>query len=413
MVTLDVDFVRSQFPAFAHPETGRWAHLENAGGSYAAGQVIDLLHDFFVATKVQPYWDFGPSAAAGRAMDRARARLAATFNAEPNEIHFGPSTTANTYVLAHALRAGMADGHEVIVTNQDHEANIGAWRRLAATGITVREWHGRSGRPASSIPRDLDALVTDRTRVLAVTHASNLAATINPVADLAARVHAVGGLVVVDGVSHAPHHAVDVQALDCDVYLYSTYKTFGPHQGMMYVRRSVLETVANQNHDFNGSTLEYRLVPAGPQHAEIAACAGIIDYYDAVHAHHFDQAPTDDVDLMRSVFELFSAHEAELMAPMVEVLTDRDGVHLLGSPSADAEVRHPTLAFWSERRSSTDIYAALTEAMVSCGHGSFYAPRLTRAVGLDPDDGVVRLSMVHYTSADEVARALEVLDRVL
>lgn len=412
MVTLDVDFVRSQFPAFAHPETGRWAHLENAGGSYAAGQVIDTLHHFFVATKVQPYWDFGPSAEAGEAMDRARTRLAATFNASPGEIHFGPSTTMNTYVLAHALRAGMGEGHEVIVTSQDHEANIGAWRRLSATGIKVREW---AVDPTTGLldPADLDELINDRTRVLAVTHASNLAATINPVAELAERVHAAGGLIVVDGVSHAPHDAIDVQALDCDVYLYSSYKTFGPHQGMMYVRRSLLETVENQNHDFNGSTLEYRLVPAGPQHAEIAASAGILDYYDAVHAHHFDHGPDDDVDLMRSVFGLFRAHEAEMMAPMVRLLTSRDGVHLMGALSADPDVRHPTLAFWSERRSSAEISAALTEAMVSCGHGSFYAPRLVRAVGLDPDDGVVRLSMVHYNTADEVARALEVLDAVL
>ena len=140
MTTLDVDFVRGQFPAFAHPDAAAWAHLENAGGSYVPAQVIDRLHHFFTATKVQPYWDFGPSRAAGEAMDEAKRRIPATFNAAAGEVHFGPSTTQNTYVLSHAFRAGMAEGDEVIVTNQDHEANIGAWRRLAGTGITVREF---------------------------------------------------------------------------------------------------------------------------------------------------------------------------------------------------------------------------------------------------------------------------------
>ncbi len=332
MTTLDVDFVRSQFPAFSHPEAAGWAHLENAGGSYVPGQVIDRLQHFFTATKVQPYWDFTPSRAAGEAMDEAKRRLPATFNAPADQVHFGPSTTQNTYVLSHALRAGMADDAEIVVTNQDHEANIGAWRRLADTGLTVHEWRVDPVTGLLAL-EDLDDLLNDRTALVAVTHASNLAATVNPISDIAERAHAVGALVAVDGVSYAPHAAVDVQALGCDLYCYSAYKTYGPHLGMMWVSGSILETVANQGHYFNEADHTTRLVPAGPDHAEIGAAAGIMAYYDDVWAHHFDSDPGDDVELVRGVYELFARHEEQLMGPLVERIVDADGAHLVGTPS--------------------------------------------------------------------------------
>ncbi len=412
MPQLDVDFVRAQFPAFSHPTCKAWAHLENAGGSYVPRQVIERLEHFFTATKVQPYWDFGPSRAAGEAMDEAKWRLPATFNADPDEISFGPSTTQNTYVLAHALRAGLEPGDEVVVTNQDHEANVGAWVRLGQTGIHVREWRVD---PATGLLDldDLDPLLNDRTRIVAVTHASNVAATINPIPEIADRVHAVGGLLVVDGVSYAPHGAVDVRTLGCDVYLYSTYKTYGPHLGLMYVARRHLETIANQGHWFNEAKLDTRLVPAGPDHAEIAASAGIMAYYDAVHQHHYDRPPADDEALVREVYDLFGAHEETLMTPLLSFLGSHPDVVVVGSGSPSRAVRAPTIAFHSPKLASSAIYRTLVDNMVSCGHGHFYAPRLVSALGLEPDEGVVRISMVHYNTTDEVQRAIDVLDATL
>ncbi len=412
-MTLDLDFVRRRFPAFADPETARWAHLENAGGSYAAGPVVDLLTSLFTTAKVQPGWDFGPSVRATEAMARARTAMAATLNAGADEIHFGPSTSQNTYVLAHAMRPMWVEGDEIVVTEQDHEANSGVWRRLAETGIVVREW--TVDRVTGLLdPDDLDGLVNERTRLVAMTHASNVAASINPVRAVADRVHAVGGLVLVDGVSYAPHGGVDVEALDCDVYLYSTYKTFGPHLGMLYVRRALLPQLAHQGHYFNESRLETRVTPAGPDHALIGASAGIADYYDLLHAHHFgDDTDADAVARIRAVSGLFAEQEAALMAPLLALLEARDGVRVVGSTAADPAVRTPTVAFSSAKHSSAAIYDALIAAEVSCGHGHFYAPRLVTALGLDPDDGVVRLSMVHYNTEEEVARALTVLDPLL
>ena len=191
MVSLDLEFVRSHFPAFTHPDSSQWAHLENAGGSYVPNQVISILQDFYTSSKVQPYWKFGPSAKAGQAMDRAVEVIPATFNASPNEVHFGPSTSQNTYVLANALRPDWDSGDNIIVTNQDHEANIGAWRRLEETGIEIREWRVNPETGLLDIDQ-LAQLICSKTRLVAVTHASNLAATINPLCSIAELVHGVG-----------------------------------------------------------------------------------------------------------------------------------------------------------------------------------------------------------------------------
>jgi len=239
-------------------------------------------------------------------------------------------------------------------------------------------------------------------------------ATINPVRQIADLVHAVGGLVVVDGVSYAPHSLVDVKALDCDVYLYSTYKTFGPHIGLMYTRRSLLESIHHEGHYFNEPNVSTRLTPAGPDHAEIGASGGIVDYYDAVYSHHFGSgSDLSMIERLGKVFALFADHEQQLMKPVVDFLVGRDDITLVGSQSADHGVRAPTFGFYSSKVSSAEIYAALIDAEVACGHGNFYAHRLVSALGLDPQDGVVRLSMVHYNTLDEIDRALQTLNLFL
>ena len=311
MVSLDLEYVRSHFPAFAHPDSRQWAHLENAGGSYVPNQVISILQDFYTSSKVQPYWNFGPSAKAGEAMDKAVEVIPATFNASPDEVHFGPSTSQNTYVLANALRPDWDLGDNIVVTNQDHEANIGAWRRLEETGIEVREWRVNPETGLLDIG-DLTQLICSKTRLVAVTHASNLAATINPLSSIADLIHGVGGLLVADGVSFAPHAAIDVQELNCDIYLYSTYKTYGPHLGLMFTSENISQKVTNQGHFFNADKPTYRLTPAGPDHASVAACAGMVDYYEDIYHHHFQSDSENLRRRLEKVFQLFGEHEEQL-----------------------------------------------------------------------------------------------------
>ena len=405
---LDINFVRAQFPAFTEPELEGWAFFENAGGSYACQQSIDRLTHYYRRLKVQPYAPYPASKTAGDWMDGAHVRLAGLMNVDESELHIGPSTSQNTFVLAEAFRAGWNDGDEIIVTNQDHEANTGAWRRLGDRGITVREWQVDSETGLLD-PSDLDDLLTETTRLVAFPHCSNIVGHVNPVAEIMAKVHGAGAVGVVDGVSAAPHGLPDVDALGADVYLFSAYKTYGVHQGVFTVRSSTMQLLANQSHYFNDDEIHKRLVPAGPDHAQVAALQGVADYIDLLHEHHFDDgAPA--ADRGRRVHDLMRAHETKLLGPLVDLLQSRNDVRLLG-PS-DASVRVPTVAV-ATQNNPVEIATKLSEHKIMAGAGNFYAVRLLEAMGVPANTGVLRLSFVHYTSEAEIAQLTTALDACL
>ena len=330
-MTLDLDFVRAQFPMFSAPGVRDQAFFENAGGSYTCAPVIDRLTRFYRERKVQPYAPYEVSRIAGEEMDEARRRLAAMLNVDTDELSFGPSTTQNTYVLAQAFGRSLAPGDAIIVTNQDHEANSGPWRRLAERGVEVREWRMQPDTGHLAL-EGLEALLDDRVKLVCFPHCSNIVGEINPAAEITALAHAAGAAVCIDGVSYAPHGFPDVGALGADIYLFSAYKTYGPHQGVMVIRRALGEALPNQAHFFNAGALYKRFTPAGPDHAQVAACAGMADYVDILCDHHRSPATTPSE---RAAFahDLMRAHETALLQPLLDYLSDRNAVRLLGPPA--------------------------------------------------------------------------------
>ena len=208
--------------------------------------------------------------------------------------------------LAQALRSLFQPGDEIIVTNQDHEANGGAWRRLEEFGLTIREW---------TIDRDsgeldlavLDGLLNERTRLVCFPHVSNIVGTVNPVAEIAAKVHAAGAMVCVDGVAYAAHHLIDVKAWDVDFYLFSLYKLYGPHIALLYGKRERIAAAKNQNHFFHEGHPPATLNPGGNNYEAVASLTGIIDYFEALYRHHFDQPENSQHGRLARVFELFGA----------------------------------------------------------------------------------------------------------
>jgi cysteine desulfurase family protein (TIGR01976 family) len=408
-MALDLDFVRSQFPAFSEPSLAGFAHFENAGGSYAAGQTIAWLERYYRETKVQPYYAFAPSARAGEQMDAARVRMAAWLNVGQDEVHFGPSTSQNTFVLAQALRRYLKPGDEVVVTNQDHEANVGAYRRLADDGVIVREW--QVNQATAELDRaGLVALLGPRTKLVAFTHCSNVVGSINAVREFAELAHRAGAWAFVDGVAFAPHGPPDLQELGVDAYCFSLYKVYGPHLGAMFLRRDVNAALPNQGHFFNDAKPGARFTPAGPDHAQVAAVNGVMDYLDALAGRHGSQRDPP-VARAAKVRTLIRAHETALLQPLLDFLAAHPRVKLIGRTRA-AE-RAPTVAFTVEGRPSTDVAARLADANLGVGVGNFYAYRLLQALGIDTEDGAVRASFVHYTSKDEVERLMNELDRCL
>ena len=411
---LDLEFVRRQFPAFAESSLEPHAFFENAGGSYACGPVIERLGEYYRRLKVQPYYAFRASTEAGEWMDSARVRLAEYLGVTAQEVHFGPSTSQNTYVLAQAFRTLLKSGDEIIVTNQDHEANSGCWRRLATHGMTVREWQVDPHTGALD-EAQLERLLTERTRLLTFPHASNIVAHINPVASIAARARSAGVITVVDGVAWAPHGLPDVAALGADVYLFSLYKTYGPHQGLMIVRSDLLRRLGNEGHYFNEAESPKRLVPAGPDHAQVAAARGIAEYFDSLDAHHagvtvFAQ-PADNSARAERVRQLLRGAEVPLLTTLLEYLSTRSDIRLLGP--AVAQQRAATVSFVTDALDPGKVVEALAERGFMAGHGNFYAVRLLEGMNVDPARGAVRLSMLHYNSARDVAGVIEALEQIL
>jgi len=407
MTTLDIDFVRAQFPAFGEPSLQGQAFFENAGGSYTCAPVIDRLTRYYHQRKVQPYSAYEASRLAGAEMDEARTRLAAMLGVETDELSFGPSTTQNTYVLAQAFRQHLRPGDAIVVTNQDHEANSGPWRRLAADGIEIREWQMDPETGHLDLA-GLEALLDDTVRLVAFPHCSNVVGEVNDVAAICAMARAAGAWTCVDGVSYAPHGFADVAALGADIYLFSAYKTYGPHQGLMVIRRDLGMALPNQGHFFNEASLYKRFTPAGPDHAQIAASAGMADYIEALSAHH--GGPASGAAAARFAHDLMRGAELALLAPLLDYLSSKNSVRLIGG--AAAQNRAPTVAM-ALQAPGEDVAERLAPLGIMAGGGDFYAVRALRGLGVDPDHGVLRVSFTHYTHADEVDRLITALDQVL
>ena len=401
---LDPDRIRAEFPAFSEPSLQGQAFFENAGGSYTSGAVLKRLDHFYRRTKVQPYGFYPASQEAGAAMDFAFERIAQALNVTPDWMHFGPSSSANTYVLGNAFAGWLKPGDAIIVTNQDHEANSGAWRKLAKIGVDVREWSvdKETGRLHLA---DLDALLDTKVRLVAAPHCSNIAGEINPVADIAARAHAVGAVTAIDGVSYAPHGLPDLAALGADIYFFSAYKVYGPHQGIMAVRPSLAMELPNQGHFFNNDKPRYRLTPAGPDHAQIAASAGIADYLETVAEIAGDAA--SGADPFRRAHSAMRAQETALLTPLLDYLRAKNSVRIIGPD--DPALRAPTVAIALDEP-AVAVAARLAEHGINAGGGHFYAYRLLEAVGIAPAHGVLRLSFVHYTTPQEIDRLIAALD---
>ena len=409
MTPLDAAFVRSQFPAFSEPSLSGWGFFENAGGSYTCRQVISCLHDYYTQTKVQPYYNYPASQKAGAAMDESYRRLAAYLNVAEDEVQFGPSTTQNLSVLAQAFRELWLEGDEIIVSNQDHEANAGFWRRLEKTGIVIREW---CIDPETGLlnPNDLDALLSEKTRLLAFPHCSNIIGHVNPVTEIVSKVKNDSICIVVDGVAYAPHGLPDIGSLGVDIYLFSLYKTWGPHLGLMTIKKDVMDMLPNQGHFFNEDITRKKMLPAGPDHAQIAAASGVARYLDTVYEHHFPME-IDQAEKGRHLKTLFQDHERRLLAPLLEWLRERDDIYIIGPD--DPELRVPTVSILPKKKSIDEIFTVLTAKKLMAGQGHFYGARPLMGVNLPIEPGVLRLSFLHYTTEEEIDQLIDGLSAAL
>ena len=408
MKDFDLNFVRSQFYAFdGDNPLSQKAFFENAGGSFPCKFVVDKLTKFYETTKVQPYGYFNGSIEAGEEMDKSIEKLAQLLRIPTKNLHVGPSTSQNTYVLANALRLSKIRRKAIIVSNQDHESNTGVWRNLANQGFEIREW---GVRPDGILYLDdLKQLVDSSVCMIAFPHVSNIIGQVNPVKEICTLAKEAGAFTCVDGVSYAPHGIPQINDFNPDIYLFSSYKTFGPHLGVMYVSDNLASELESQCHYFNTEFPNKRFTPAGPDHAQVSALGGMYDYFEAFSNHHLDKKLLLDSSI-NGVNNLISSQEKKILKPLLDFLKTKKEVRLLGS--YEVEDRVPTVAIVI-KNSNIALAKELNELDISIGVGDFYAVRLLEALDVDTHEGVVRLSFVHYTSGSDVEKLISGLDRHL
>lgn len=406
--TLDLDAVRREFPALA----GDTVFLDNAGGSQVLRRVADRIHDYLLTHSVQLGASYARSAAAGEKVLAARRAVAELINAaHDEEVVMGGATTALMFLLAQAVLPDLVPGDEIIVTNSDHEANIGAWMRLERAGAVIRVWAINRDSLMLEL-EDLDALLGPRTKWVAMTQASNILGSVNPVEDVARRVHAVGGRLCVDAVAYAPHRLVDVQACGADVVVFSFYKVFGPHYAVMWVRHALLRALPSLNHGFIGpEVMPYKLQPGNVNYELSYGCIGIRDYL--VDTGTALGATGSTRTRMQAAFDAFAQHEDRLAERLLGALRGRPGLRIIGHDRVAAQPRMPTVSFVVAGRTPETIVRHVDCHGIGIRHGDFYSRRLIETLGLADRGGVVRVSIAHYNTAEEIDRLIAHLDEVI
>ncbi|MEL6333823.1 MAG: cysteine desulfurase-like protein [Cyanobacteria bacterium J06626_26] len=406
--TLESAYVRQHFPALA----GDWTFFDNAGGSQILQPVIDRITDFLYHSNVQLGASYAVSQTATTRVAEGTEAMATLINAaDSNEVILGSSTSALFRMLAQCFGQTLQPGDEIIVTNCDHEANISPWAELQHQGMAIKIWRVNPETFELNIT-DLEALLTPRTRLVAVTHTSNVLGTILPIRQIADRVHAHGALICVDGVAYAPHRQVDVQALAVDFYAFSLYKVYGPHLALLYGKREHLLALPGYNHYVIGdTTIPYKFQPGGSSYELSYSLVAITEYFRNLAQHHWgQQTETNGQRQLSQAFALIRAHEEMLSDRLLTFLNAKPNVRVIGRTDANSDCRVPTISFVVEGMNSATVSSSVDPHQIGIRHGHFYALRLIEDLGLLPQGGVVRVSMVHYNTLEECDRLIRVLD---
>jgi cysteine desulfurase family protein (TIGR01976 family) len=388
---LDLFEVRSKFPTLGNPH--HWILFDNAGGSQILGSAAERVAEFYATSNVQLGGSYALSALAGERVAGGVRAVARWLGCDAAEVVLGTSTTQLLGNLAQAMAAEIAPGDEIVVTDVDHESNIGCWRRLAALrGAVIKEWRVADDTLALRT-EDLAALLSDKTRLVCFTHASNLVGTVHDVAAITRLVHERGARVVVDGVAYAPHRRLDVRGWDVDYYVFSVYKTYGPHLACLYGKRAHLDALAGINHFFIDET-PYKLQPGHVPYELAAALPAVVEYLESLD---FDDVAT---------------HERGLSACILSFLAGMPNVRVLGESQASSS-RVPTISFTVDGVHAGEIVRATDMRKIGIKSGDFYARRLVDRLGLSARGGVVRASLVHYNTINEAQDFCGLLEPIL
>jgi len=400
----DRSAIRSWFPALQSD----FAFLENAGGSQIPLVVADAIRDYMLSDYVQLGAGYPQSQRATAVVDDAHEFVETFMNATGfGKVILGNSTTALIQILANAYSEVWNPGDEVIIAETNHEANAGPWSKLERLGVVVKTWKVEPEKFECSL-LSLAELITDRTRIVAFPHVSNLLGEVVDVKAITALVHSKGAKVIVDGVAYAPHRAIDVADWGVDWYVYSTYKVYGPHMAALYGSAAAFGELSGPNHFFiPRESVPYKFELGSISHE---GCAGIL----ALRSYLRFLAGTemDDRQTVVDAFEVMEELEMPLQVGLVRYLRSKPDVRIIGL--ADEGPRSVgTISFVHNHLTSTEIVAEIDKCNIGIRFGHMYAVRLCEALGIDLEHGVVRVSLVHYNTPEEIERLIGAFEEIL
>ena len=412
-IAANIESCRTQFPALDRHVGGRPAvFLDGPAGTQVPHRVIDAIGDYLTKHNANHGGLFATSRESDQCLHQAHQAVAEFLNADdPDCVIFGPNMTSLTFALSRSIGNTWEPGDEVIVTQLDHDANVAPWVLAARdAGAAVRQVGLKHD--CTLDQDDLQSKLSEKTKLVAVSCASNATGSIQPVRNICDWAHSVGALVFLDAVHFAPHSLIDVRALGCDFLACSAYKFFGPHMGILWGKRELLEELDAYKVRPAADSLPDKWMSGTQNHECIAGVSAAIDYLADLGRMVAKGDETDRRAALESAYDAIGNYERQLSRQFLEGMQHLDQFKVWGIDELDRlDQRVPTFSITHRQRSSTELAQQLANAGIFVWHGNYYALCLTEALGLEPD-GMVRIGMVHYNTSAEVERLLTTLREI-
>lgn len=410
-----VDHLRGQFPALSrlHSDGRPVVYFDGPAGTQVPQRVIDRITHYLTHCNANHGGPFATSRESDELLAEAHQALADLLGADdPATICFGPNMTTLTFALSRALAQTWNAGDEILVTRLDHDGNVTPWVRAAEDRqVTVRY----AGIHEADCTLDLDDLrskINDRTRLVAVGCASNASGTINPVSDIVRWAAEAGALTFLDAVHYAPHAAVNVEQIGCDFLACSTYKFFGPHQGVLWGRRELLETLPAYKLRPAPDHLPDKWMTGTQNHEAIAGALGAVEYMADI-GHRLGGTNLDRRAALNASYQAIGDYEQDLAEYFLDGLQAIGGFRVWGiTDRARWKERLPTFSITHSDRTAGQLAEYLGNQGIFTWCGNYYALQLTETLGLEPE-GMLRVGLVHYNTRDEVDRLLSALGEAI
>ena len=412
--TLDLNYVRSQFPSLSQSVNGHpSAFLDGPGGTQVPQRVIDAISAYLKHDNANTGGAYATSRNTDTMIARARGAMADFLNCRADEVAFGPNMTTLTFAISRAIGRELKPGDEIVVTRLDHDANVSPWTSMAEDrGVTVR-WAEINDSDCTLDMGDLASKMSAKTKLVAVGYASNAVGTINPVNEVVRLAHKVGALCYVDAVHYGPHGLIDVAALDCDFLACSTYKFFGPHMGVLYGKREHLKKFRPYKVRPNTNAIPNCWEWGTLNHECIAGIEACVEYIAEVGRRSQPEVSTRRAAI-EAAYSTIHEHERGLLEKMMDGLKAIPGLKVYGitDPNRFTE-RCTTFAVRVEGHTPLELATKLGDRGFFTWDGNYYALNLTEHLDVEKSGGFLRIGLVHYNTMDEVESLLAALRQIV